>query len=160
MALTRPELSSKVLQLMNRVEKRTGRKLYVSDGFRSDEYQAKLYADSISKTTGKQLYRVSPPGKSRHAKGGAADIHFVGVEDQSSPLYDVLGEEAEALGLVWGGHFKGVLPDRYHVELRETDAEAAERWEAFRKEALQSAGIAGAVVLGAVVLYLITRRRR
>lgn len=161
-ALIRPELREKLSRLMDAAEKELGFRTWVSDGFRSEETQAKLYADSLDPVTGVQRWRVSPAGSSRHALGGAFDLHIVGDTGEKDPRYSQLGALGERLGLRWGGRFsrQDALPDPYHFELAETLEEARARWADYRGRLLQGAGGGAAIVVAlAVGLYLLSRRR-
>lgn len=160
-ALIRPELREKLSRLMDAAEKELALRTWVSDGYRSEETQAKLYQDAKDPVTGALRWRVSPPGSSRHALGGAFDLHIVGDTGLTDPRYSQLGALGERLGLKWGGRFsrQDALPDPYHFELIESLDEARARWADFRGRLLQGAR-GGAAVIGALALgvYLLSRR--
>ena len=89
-----------------------------TDGFRSEGGQAKLYFQGRTEA-GKKVTNA-PPWFSAHNYGLAVDFcrmlehgdeHVVSWEPQD---YETLGEQAEHLGLIWGGRFHS--PDRPHVE--------------------------------------------
>jgi D-alanyl-D-alanine carboxypeptidase-like protein len=94
----------------------------LESGFRSTGYQALLY-------THPELHPGTPaakPGTSKHEHGGAYDVSMAGLSDLQRLVF---GQEAERLGLIWGGRFLDSAghktPDWGHVELPFTLAELA-----------------------------------
>lgn len=63
-----------LIQLFEAVRGGLGRPIVISSGYRSDEYQKKLYEEDIQKNGGKPSGRVSKPGHSPHATGAAMDL--------------------------------------------------------------------------------------
>jgi hypothetical protein len=61
---------------LNALIKASGGKLSITSGYRSADYQAKLYAEAVKKYGSEAAARkwVAPPGKSNHGRGIAADI--------------------------------------------------------------------------------------
>lgn len=84
-------------------------------GYRSFREQAGLYFQGRTNTKG-PIVTNAPPGFSAHNFGLAVDfVRMVGVTPSwAEKDYDVLGEEAEKAGLVWGGSWQ--RPDRPHVQ--------------------------------------------
>lgn len=110
-----PAFMQAVLQLFARMEAR-GYPVALLEGYRSPERQDMLADIGAHVTNARGL-------QSRHQFGLAADIAPVKdgrlVISEQHPwaldAYQALGQEAEALGLVWGGRWK--LRDFGHVEL-------------------------------------------
>lgn len=91
-------------------------------GFRSTGYQRLLYEHP-------DLHPGTPaakPGQSKHEHGGAYDCETHTMNDLQRLVF---GQEAERLGLIWGGRFLDSAghktPDWGHVELPFTVAELA-----------------------------------
>jgi D-alanyl-D-alanine carboxypeptidase len=61
---------------LNALVKASNGRLSITSGYRSADYQAKLYADAVKKYGSEAAARkwVAPPGKSNHGRGTAADI--------------------------------------------------------------------------------------
>jgi peptidoglycan LD-endopeptidase CwlK len=103
-----------VLQLFAKMEGR-GYKMALLEGYRSAERQEMLAAKGPSVTQARG-------GQSKHQYGLAADIaplheDRLVISDRdpwAAAAYQVLGEEAEKLGLTWGG--KWAMRDLGHVE--------------------------------------------
>jgi D-alanyl-D-alanine carboxypeptidase len=86
-------------------------------GFRSTGYQRLLYEHP-------DLHPGTPaakPGTSKHELAAAYDVETAGMNDLQKLVF---GQEAERLGLVWGGRFTTVVegqtvktPDWGHCEL-------------------------------------------
>lgn len=153
LGLVRPELLSKLTQLMDAFQTRTGHRTVVGPkgGVRSTAEQARIHADSIA-----QGFRAAPAGSSKHEFGAAFDLIIVGTgrdaaADQRNPLYRTLAELGESLGLDAGFYFSGGRPDPYHFELRESLADARARWESLTKERLRRAGIVVALIIVAAL---------
>lgn len=90
-----------------------------TDGFRSEGQQSKLYFQGRT-DAGKKVTNARP-WQSAHNYGLAVDFCRVlghGEHDRviswEPQDYETLGEQAEHLGLIWGGRFHD--PDRPHVE--------------------------------------------
>lgn len=96
-----------------------------TSGTRSADQQAKLYAQGRTlpgkRVTGKS---GAPGDESAHQLNAASDFAFVGADGQPSwddtHPWDLLGSQAQALGLEWGGNWKQV--DRPHVQERRVAA--------------------------------------
>lgn len=155
-ALLLPRFVRTLLQLMNNFEKRTGERIAVVSGHRSDTTQETTYADSLA-----QGFRAAPPGKSKHPYA-AADLNIMGrtsgdaATDQANPLYRVLAEEARKLGLKPGFDFTPIarngklLFDPYHVEDPAPIAQLKEEHAAFLRGRLWRVAL---VVAAAVVAW-------
>lgn len=155
LGLPRPELLSKLTQLMDAFERQTGRKTVIgpSGGVRSTAAQERIYADSVA-----HGYRAAPAGSSKHEYGAAFDLIIIGTgrdaaADQRDPLYRVLADLGEGLGLDAGYYFTSGRPDPYHFELRESITQARERWEKLTKERLQRGGILIALIVAVALAY-------
>jgi peptidoglycan L-alanyl-D-glutamate endopeptidase CwlK len=104
-----------VLRLFARMEER-GYSLVLLEGYRSPDRQDRLANLGAQVTNARAL-------QSRHQFGLAADIAPLRdgrlVISERDPwafeVYQALGQEAEALGLIWGGRWK--LRDYGHVEV-------------------------------------------
>lgn len=84
-------------------------------GFRTWSEQARIYFQG--RTTPGPIVTHAPPGFSSHNYGLAVDVcrMFDGNVVSWDPQdYELLGEEAEKVGLVWGGRWTN--PDRPHVQ--------------------------------------------
>jgi peptidoglycan L-alanyl-D-glutamate endopeptidase CwlK len=118
-----PNLVEDCYVLMN-VMRTLGFPLFVSNGLRTLEEQAALYAQGRTKP-GLKVTNVdgSDPTKATHSPqadgwGHAVDFAF----DDPQPWADkhpwrAFGENAKALGLKWGGDWKTMKGDLGHVEL-------------------------------------------
>lgn len=162
-ALSLPRHVAKISRLMDAFEKRTGERTKVVSGFRTNSYQAKIFADSLkagSERTG-QGYRVAPAGSSKHEYGAATDLHILGhmsgdaATDARDPLYHILAEEGERVGLKPGLRFKGGLPDPYHFEERETISELRAEYGARKAKIFALLGAVAIVLL----LFAVLRNR-
>lgn len=113
-----PEFLSKVLEVAAACQAR-GAEYFATFGLRSFDEQAALYKAYQAGTGG----RAAPPGESAHNYGIAVDFTFnadptsdvLNKPDWKAPEYQILGEEAQRAGLVWGGDFSG-QPDCPHVQ--------------------------------------------
>jgi len=96
-----PEFGRSVLALFSRMEER-GFGLVLLEGYRSHARQALLLARKVTR---------AQAGRSLHQFGLAVDVGLVrdgelvasATEPWAREAYRALGEEARALGLVWGG---------------------------------------------------------
>lgn len=93
--------------------------IFATEGMRIRERQAYLYA--IGRDLPGRIVTYAKPGESLHERGLAVDFAFdkpKGGNIWKGP-WEVVGEQAERLGLVWGGRWK--RPDRPHLQLAEAD---------------------------------------
>lgn len=74
----------------------------ITDGFRSTEEQARLFAEKPN--------LAAPPGRSKHEVGFAVDISGPRTPGE----WTIAGELAERMGLRWGGRFRTQEP--WHIE--------------------------------------------
>jgi peptidoglycan LD-endopeptidase CwlK len=109
----------RVLELLARCRER-GADYFAISGYRSPEEQARLYFQG--RTLPGPIVTRAKPYDSPHQYGIAVDLCRDGVlsrrglqPDWRPASYDVLGEEAQKLGLEWGGTWK--FKDRPHVQL-------------------------------------------
>lgn len=92
--------------------------LKITQGFRTPESQAALYAQGRS--TSGDVVTHAPSGYSWHEYRRAFDVAIVSFQGDQTPndLYDGpwdrVGELGESVGLEWGGHWKH--PDRPHFQ--------------------------------------------
>lgn len=117
-----PDLIAKVDSLFDTMAT-AGHDLFVVEGLRTTARQQGLYA--IGRTAGTPGQIVTQcdgvTTKSNHQAhadglGYAADVAFAAEKPFSSANpWSLLGQSAEAAGLLWGGHFSFV--DLDHVEL-------------------------------------------
>lgn len=111
-----PRFAQRVLELMGRTARR-GYPVALIEGYRSPQRQDALASGTLFLTHARAF-------QSRHQFGMAADVAPVRdgrlVISERDPwawhAYQVLGEEAEALGLAWGGRWS--FRDYGHIEAR------------------------------------------
>lgn len=100
-----------------------GHPMFVIEGVRSAARQKDLYAQgrtlpgkrvtNCDGITRQSNHQVKPDGY-----GHAVDCAFVDADPFSEHHpWQEYGAQAEAAGLVWGGHFKALPADDLHVEL-------------------------------------------
>lgn len=158
-----PRFVSKLTQLMDNFEKRTGKKTAVVSGHRDNAKQAAIYADSLA-----QGFRAAPPGKSKH-QFAAVDLHVVGetvgdaAKDRQNRYYAILAEEARRVGLKSGYDFKPRYDgdyDPYHIEdPAPIDVLAREHAEFVRGRLWRAAVVVALVAFAAAVVMYLRRRR-
>lgn len=118
-----PRFARAVAELAARMERR-GFPVVLVEGYRSPERQDALAQSGAGVTRARAF-------QSRHQFGEAADLAPVRdgriVLSERDPwgwqAYQVLGEEAEAMGLVWGGRWS--LRDYGHVEMADGSLSSA-----------------------------------
>lgn len=111
-----PRFAQQVLALLDRMAQR-GHPVALIEGYRSPERQDAL-------ASGEPLVTHARAFQSRHQFGLAADLAPIRdgrlVISERDPwaarAYQILGEEAEALGLAWGGRWS--FRDYGHIEAR------------------------------------------
>lgn len=109
----------RTIEDMKRINHRAMR---VTEGVRSIERQAELYAKG--RTAPGSIVTNSKPGMSWHHYGLAADLCFDCPDPflekmdpkESRFLWNDFGKFAEYHGLTWGGKFR-TFPDRPHVQM-------------------------------------------
>lgn len=113
-----PSLVGKVALLLHRMEA-LGHPMFVTEGVRTAERQAALYAQGrttpgpiVTKCDG--VRRRSNHQVKKDGYGYAVDLAFRGPTPFDGP-WELFGKEARALGLKWGGDFPSF--DGPHVEL-------------------------------------------
>jgi hypothetical protein len=118
LAQLQPDFANQVAQLMAAI-KRRGFDVKIIQGMRTFAQQDALFAqgrsaagDKVTKARGGQSfhnYGIAVDFCMRNPVGGSyfPDPH---------PVWNVIGEEAEKMGLTWGGRWK--TPDRPHVEVK------------------------------------------
>jgi len=104
-----------------------GLKMRGTEGYRSPERQADLYAKG--RTAPGNIVTNAKPGTSAHQWGCAVDMVF--LTEGGKPTYegdwDRFGALVEQVGLVWGGHFKSIK-DRPHLEYKDWRRVKAAGW--------------------------------
>lgn len=107
-----------------------GLSLIVTQGLRTNEEQARLYAQG--RTTPGQIVTNAPPGSSWHNFGLAFDVAVLDPYGKSTwpeneALWQKIGTIGKSTGLQWGGDWTSIK-DRphfeYHPGLTLTDARA------------------------------------
>lgn len=101
-----------------------GHPMIVTDGYRTPEAQAALFAQGRTTPGRIVTYADGTTKQSRHQSGRAVDCTFLHPDDQGTlrPCWCekhpwlLYGEAAKALGLRWGGEWRA-FPDRPHLEL-------------------------------------------
>lgn len=91
-------------------------------GTRTEEEQRALY--NQGRSAGGSIVTNAGPGQSLHNYGVAVDLvpaELVNTPDWSpdSPLWNVVGQAADAVGLEWGGNWDSFV-DRPHVQMAGT----------------------------------------
>jgi len=111
-----PILRATASQFINEVEKRIGKQLKITDGFRTFAEQDKLYAKG--RTTGGSKVTKAKGGQSYHNYGLAFDCYFTknGKVDFSHPITPEVAKIGQELGLEWGGAWKS-FKDFPHFQL-------------------------------------------
>ena len=103
------------------VMKLVGHPVFLTEGIRFDKRQADLYAQG--RTTPGRIVTWAKPGQSSHQPKSdgyawALDLAFRGKDtwaDADPWLWDLVGLLARALGLSWGGNWRGKKKDRPHL---------------------------------------------
>lgn len=124
--LLEPEFMQRLLVVFKLMKERHGYEMVLVEGYRSPERQAQLFAQGGHVTQ-------AAANMSYHQYGLAADSAFLRqgkvVIAETDPWamrgYQLYGEIAEQVGLVWGGRWK--MLDYGHVELRRPGTLAHQR---------------------------------
>jgi hypothetical protein len=118
-----PEFKFKLMEVMNRLEEK-GHRFQLLETLRSEARQNALYEQGRNPEKPGAVVTSARANESAHQFGLAADLAPV-IEgtvslDTNNPqtlrAFEALGREAQAQGLVWGGHWK--MLDWGHVEMR------------------------------------------
>lgn len=111
-----PVLVEKAGKLINALELRGIEVMVAPDGgLRTVRRQQYLYSLGRTRPGAIVTNCDGVKRKSKHQSGRAADIVFRSKPWDSNHPWDAIGEEAERVGLVWGGTWK--MRDLPHVEL-------------------------------------------
>lgn len=119
--LVYPDLAVRVVRVFQDMGVLHGRGMRVSEGVRTIEYQARLYAQG--RTSPGPVVTFAKPGDSHHHYGCALDACFTGPDPylakmktvEADFLWKEFGRLAQAHGLVWGGIWDKFM-DRPHVQ--------------------------------------------
>ncbi|HRH43134.1 MAG TPA: M15 family metallopeptidase [Pyrinomonadaceae bacterium] len=113
----KPSLAEKCLKIIElaKAEKYT---LLVTNGYRSNEEQDKLYQIGRRGIPGEKKVTNTKGGQSNHNSRDAVDFAFVvnGEVSWDEKLYQNIGRWAKIVGLNWGGNWKS-FKDFPHVEI-------------------------------------------
>lgn len=90
-----------------------GKPIRITEGLRTNERQTELYRQG-RETPGK-IVTNAKAGESLHNYGVAFDVVFVNTGYEGD--WETLGKIGRALGLEWGGDFKGLV-DKPHFEMK------------------------------------------
>jgi hypothetical protein len=121
-------------KFINEVEKRLGKKIKITDGYRTFAEQNKLYAQG--RTTAGKIVTNAKGGQSYHNYGLAFDCYFTnnGVIDFKTPITPAIAQIGQELGLTWGGNFKSIK-DFPHFQLTKgTESELLAKYNAGKKD--------------------------
>lgn len=106
-----PLVERKSVELI-RLCKEAGMPIRITEGYRSLERQAQLYAQG--RTAPGKIVTNAKPGESIHQYGCAFDVVFTQTGYEGD--WNKLGQIGKMLGFTWGGDFKSIK-DRPHFEL-------------------------------------------
>jgi LAS superfamily LD-carboxypeptidase LdcB len=114
--LLHPLLRPIASQFINEVEKQLGKRLRITDGFRTFAEQDKLY--SQGRTTSGDIVTKSRGGASYHNYGLAFDCYFTinGSVDLKHAITPEVAKIGQNLGLEWGGNWTSIK-DYPHFQL-------------------------------------------
>lgn len=93
----KPMIFDPLIYLFETVREKVGRPIVISSGYRSPEYQRKLYEDDIRKNGGRPSGRVAKPGSSPHETGAAMDM-YIPAGWTAQKLAEIFQETSVALG--------------------------------------------------------------
>lgn len=116
-----PDIATRAIRVFNNFFIRHGRRLCISEGFRSFKRQQRLYDIGRFPPSGKTVTNAKP-GQSLHQYGCALDVFFAGddpyLEDDAECdfLWAEVGRFGKAAGFIWGGDFSYLI-DRPHLQL-------------------------------------------
>lgn len=129
-----PLLRSIASKFINEVEKRLGKRLKITDGYRTFAQQNKLYAQG--RTTAGKIVTHAKGGQSYHNFALAFDCYFTnnGVIDFKNALTPAVAKIGQELGLTWGGNFTSIK-DFPHFQLSKgTVSELLAKYNAGKKD--------------------------
>jgi hypothetical protein len=111
-----PLMRAKASKFINQVEKRLGKRLRITDGYRTIAEQNKLYAQG--RTTAGKIVTNAKGGSSYHNFALAFDCYFTknGSVDFSHAITPEVAQIGKELGLEWGGSWKS-FKDFPHFQL-------------------------------------------
>lgn len=118
LATLEPSFRQAVEELLTNLETVSGIKWVITSARRTMAEQKKLY-DQGRSTPG-EIVTKAPPGSSAHNFGLAVDLCPLDKTGEcwwNAPerYWKMMGELAEGMGLVWGGHFASIM-DKPHIE--------------------------------------------
>jgi peptidoglycan L-alanyl-D-glutamate endopeptidase CwlK len=126
------EIAEKVLEDLNRYCKKHFPEFTptITEGFRSAEYQNRLYQKGRTKPGSIVTHMDGYKKKSNHQSGMAFDVAFIKNKkltwDVAEELWQYYGHVVRSYNLKWGGDWKTFL-DRPHAEWNTADKNAYTR---------------------------------
>jgi peptidoglycan L-alanyl-D-glutamate endopeptidase CwlK len=114
-----PDIRARIFRIREDVYKATGRYIRITQGLRSFEQQAAIYAQG--RTAPGSIVTRCKPGMSWHNYGLAFDVCFLGddpyleKDKKAAQTWSIFGKHAEAAGMTWGGHFVTFI-DKPHAQ--------------------------------------------
>jgi hypothetical protein len=111
-----PLLKPIASKFINEVEKQLGKRLRITDGYRTFSEQNSLYAKG--RTTSGKIVTNAKGGSSYHNFGLAIDVYYTinGKVDLNTTIKSDVAEIGNKLGLEWGGNWKTII-DKPHFQL-------------------------------------------
>ena len=115
-----PDIAVRVRRVFQAMREQQGRAMRVTEGIRTFQYQANLYAQG--RTAPGPKVTNSKPGDSIHHYGLAVDCCFNDTDPYltknrlGDKLWQAYGTYAGQYGLIWGGLWASVI-DKPHVQL-------------------------------------------
>lgn len=106
-----PLVERKALELI-RLAQEAGTPIRITEGYRSPERQAELYAQG--RTAPGKIVTNAKQCESIHQYGCAFDVVFIKTGYEGN--WDKLGQLGKMLGFTWGGDFKSIK-DKPHFEM-------------------------------------------
>ena len=108
-----PDMAIRVIRLIGDMQRLTKLSMRVSEGFRTFDRQAELYASG--RTAKGPILTNARAGESMHHYGCAVDLCFRGLDpyltkltkDQRDEVWKTFGRLATAYGFDWGGDWNG-----------------------------------------------------
>ena len=121
LATVRPELADAALRVAYRALREHGIRILWTQGIRSDEEQAALFAKGRT-APGQIVTYAATADSTPHGRGAALDFAVTlggkpAWDAAALPLYDLVGAIAKQEGLEWGGDWPPPKTDKPHLQL-------------------------------------------